>query len=216
VTAARLAVIAPVLGCVLLAALAAVDEGAFRLVVREDSVLEWAEVGAYAVAAVAAFAVARGSGGVVRLAYAGLSLAALVAIGEELSWGQRLFDVSTPESIAAANRQEELNVHNLGGAESKTRDVLLVAALYGAVAPLVLRPGPFVPPRRLVPAFAVAAAYIVVRVQFLPRPTYAQAKFSEWPELCFAAAVALAALHTLRTLRTRAAPDTDRPLRHRP
>jgi len=192
----------PVLGCGLLAALAAVDDGAFRFVVHEDSVLEWAEVAAYAVAACAAVAVARRTRGIVRVAYGALVVCALAAIGEELSWGQRLFDVVTPESVAAANRQEELNVHNLAGAESKTRDALLVAALYGGLAPLVLRPGLLVPPRRLVPAFAVAAAYIVIRLAYLPRPNYVQAKFSEWPEFCFAAAVALAALHTLDRCRT--------------
>jgi hypothetical protein len=97
----------------------------------------------------------------------------------------------------------------VAGAEAKTRDALLVAALYGAIAPLVLRPGPLVPPCRLVPAFAVAAAYVVIRLVFLPHPTYVQAKFSEWPELCFAAAVALAALHT--TLARRQRPPHRRP-----
>jgi hypothetical protein len=164
---------------VLLAVLAVVDDGAFRAVVREDSVLEWAEVGSYAVAVIAAVGVARRTRGLVRIAYAGLALAAFVAIGEELSWGQRLFGLTTPESVVAANRQAELNLHNVAGAESPARLLLFVAASYGVVAPLVLRRGPFVPPRWLVPAFAVAVAYFGIRFALLPRPTYAQAKFSE-------------------------------------
>jgi hypothetical protein len=131
---------------VLLAALAVFHEGAFRAVV-----LEWAQVGAYAFAVIAATGVAHRTGGVVRVAYAGLALAAVAAIGEEISWGQRLFDLTAPESVAASNRQEELNLHNVAGAESPTRLLLLGAASYAAVAPLVLRRGPFVPPRWLVP-----------------------------------------------------------------
>jgi hypothetical protein len=129
-------------------------------------------------------------------AYGLLAFAALAAIGEELSWGQRLFNVTTPETLATANRQQELNVHNLVEVES-TDFVLLAAALYGATLPLLRRPGPFVPPRVLVPAFAVVALYFGIRLAFWSQPTHAQAKFSEWPEFCFAAAVALTALSTL-------------------
>ena len=87
---------------------------------------------------------------------------------------------------------------------------MLGAALYGLLAPLVLRPGPFVPPRSLVPAFAVVVAYLAYRFVFLPRPTYVQAKFSEWPELCFAGAVALSACNTLSRLPRGRAPGEAR------
>ena len=33
--------------------------------------------------------------------------------GEEISWGQRIFNIETPEKIAQINQQKELNVHNL-------------------------------------------------------------------------------------------------------
>ena len=49
------------LGCALLAAVAILDEGAFRLIVHEDSVLEWAEVCAYAAAAIVAVRTVRTS-----------------------------------------------------------------------------------------------------------------------------------------------------------
>jgi hypothetical protein len=173
-------------------------------VVREDSVLEWAEVGAYLLVALTAAGVVSRTRGVVRLAYLGLFLGALLVIGEELSWGQRLFGITTPPSIAAANNQEELNVHDIGGAETATRAALLIAALYGVVASLVRRPGrfwPLVPPRPLVAAFGVVVVYYAIRFAFLPHPTYVEAKFSEWPEFCFAAAVAIAAGNTLWRLR---------------
>ena len=67
----------------------------FDALVREDSPLEWGEVCAYGVAAVISARVALRTRGFVRLAYGLLAFAALVAIGEELSWGQRLFHVTT-------------------------------------------------------------------------------------------------------------------------
>jgi hypothetical protein len=199
----------PVLGCVFIAALAVAHGHLFNAIVREDSVLEWAEVSAFGVAAVLSARVASRTDGFVRIAYGLLAIATLAAVGEELSWGQRLFHMTTPETLAATNRQHELNVHNLFEVES-TDLVLLAVAICGAMLPLLRRPGPFVPPRALVPAFAVVAVYFGIRFLFWPEPTYAQAKFSEWPEFCFAAAVALTALSTLRRSRPGAAPERPR------
>jgi hypothetical protein len=42
-----------------------------------------------------------------------LSLIFFVGFGEEISWGQRIFGIDTPESIAAKNMQGEMNLHNL-------------------------------------------------------------------------------------------------------
>jgi hypothetical protein len=37
----------------------------------------------------------------------------LFGAGEEISWGQRLFDIETPQSLMVRNAQQELNLHNL-------------------------------------------------------------------------------------------------------
>ncbi len=37
----------------------------------------------------------------------------LFGAGEEISWGQRIFDIETPASLAERNAQKELNLHNL-------------------------------------------------------------------------------------------------------
>ncbi len=42
-----------------------------------------------------------------------LALAFFFAFGEEISWGQRIFDFETPESLRQINRQGEFNIHNL-------------------------------------------------------------------------------------------------------
>ena len=181
----------------MLALIAIADDGLFRALVREDSVIEWAEVLAYVCAFVFSVRVARERDGVVAAAYALVAFAAVLAIGEELSWGQRLFGLDTPEPLAAVNRQGELNVHNVVDAESPTRLALLVASVYAVTASFAFRPGPFVPPRVLASAYGVVAAYFAIRFAFMPEPTFVQAKFSEWPELCFAAAVALTARSVL-------------------
>jgi hypothetical protein len=36
-----------------------------------------------------------------------------IFVGEELSWGQRILDISTPESLSKINKQNELNIHNI-------------------------------------------------------------------------------------------------------
>jgi len=40
-------------------------------------------------------------------------MAALFVAGEEISWGQRVFNIDTPEYLAERNAQSELNLHNL-------------------------------------------------------------------------------------------------------
>lgn len=48
-----------------------------------------------------------------RAVLAFVALVALFGAGEEISWGQRLFDIETPAALKARNAQEELNLHNL-------------------------------------------------------------------------------------------------------
>jgi hypothetical protein len=47
----------------------------------------------------------------------GLALLSLLAAGEEISWGQRLFGFETSESMRQLNYQNETNLHNLMPAE---------------------------------------------------------------------------------------------------
>jgi len=43
----------------------------------------------------------------------GLALMFFFGAGEEISWGQRILEIETPESIEAINDQEEITIHNL-------------------------------------------------------------------------------------------------------
>lgn len=42
-----------------------------------------------------------------------LGLVFILGFFEEISWGQRIFDIQTPEAIKEINAQDELNLHNL-------------------------------------------------------------------------------------------------------
>ena len=51
-----------------------------------------------------------------------LGLLFLFGFGEEISWGQRIFGLETPEGLKDANIQEELNLHNLEIFQMYTKD----------------------------------------------------------------------------------------------
>ena len=119
----------------------------------------------------------------------------LFAAGEEISWGQRVLGFGTPEEVAAVNGQEELNVHDVVEVQGKFNLGLALASLYGLATPwLVRRPVLAVPPIALGGAFLAMLAYISARAEFFPHPGHELAKFSEWPETCFALALAVFAL----------------------
>lgn len=47
------------------------------------------------------------------LGLCGLGAVFLFGIGEEISWGQRIFDIETPSFFSKYNAQKETNIHNL-------------------------------------------------------------------------------------------------------
>lgn len=51
-----------------------------------------------------------------------LAIVFFFGFGEEISWGQRIFDWNTPEALAEVNAQDETNIHNLQFFVSWTED----------------------------------------------------------------------------------------------
>ncbi|MBI5824900.1 MAG: hypothetical protein HZB18_12795 [Chloroflexi bacterium] len=47
------------------------------------------------------------------MVYLGLALLYFFGAGEEISWGQRIFNIQEPASLQGENVQDELNIHNL-------------------------------------------------------------------------------------------------------
>ena len=186
--------VVPFAGAVLVA-VASRNDRLYRLLVKEDALLEWGQVGAYVVGVAIALLTVRATwrrgDSVAAVVLVALATLAVLSVGEELSWGQRLFDFETP-SIASDNRQGEFTLHNDATFEHTSRVALLLGAMYGLLAPFVVRRRtPLVPPRWLAGYFGVVVAYMAYRLVALERPSYVEAKYSEWPEFCFAAALAL-------------------------
>ena len=59
-------------------------------------------------------------------------------IGEELSWGQRIFNWETPESFQEINKQGETTLHNIPEVEAAFKWIQMLVGTYGTVLPLLL------------------------------------------------------------------------------
>lgn len=62
-----------------------------------------------------------------------VALAAFFVAGEEISWGQRIFDVESPGFFQANNAQQETNIHNMVVGGKKVNKIVFSQMLYGSV-----------------------------------------------------------------------------------
>ena len=198
----------PVAGTLLLGVVYAAGHRAYYWIVLEDHPVEWAEFAFLVFACLAAGCAA------VRLARSGryrlAVLLVLVAVGclglagEEISWGERVFSLGVPAELAAANKQHELNVHNLvlGPISFNTisQVVDLTLGTGGLALALAARPRrslfgstwlwEVAPPLIAAPGFALAVLYqvfmLITDTSISPALLY-----QEWAEFCFYLAIAL-------------------------
>ncbi len=54
--------------------------------------------------------------------------------GEEISWGQRIFNIETPENYKKINVQDETTIHNLEDTGNIFRYSTLIAGIHGAIS----------------------------------------------------------------------------------
>lgn len=108
-------------------------------ITREDSVSESVSAICYLIAACIFFVewIRRGFRNIFVLGYA---LLFLVVGGEEISWGQRIIDIQTPEALKELNVQKETNLHNIDGIHQHVRSIgLLVVLTIAVLMPLTQR-----------------------------------------------------------------------------
>lgn len=105
------------LGLLIGVALYFIDSSAFSTYVEEDGVVEWTTVaGLVSCAAINILRFFRLRKQKTKLFLGVLlaaSLALLFAVGEELSWGQRIFHFESGDFFNTYNTQKEVNLHNL-------------------------------------------------------------------------------------------------------
>jgi len=117
------------------------------------------------------------SQGTYRVFFGLLAIACLYVVMEEISWGQRIFSIESPDLFKRHNLQGETNLHNflVGPYSTLTKDIVeytlaVALVLYGLVYPVMLRLnlgiakfveriGIPAPPLYLWPSF-VTAAYL--------------------------------------------------------
>ena len=138
-----LAVIAAAIGLIILWIVTAdsfLVHEELRLFHREDGIFESVTALLLLCAAVISFRIALrlGRGRPEFYMHLFLGLLFFLMFGEEISWGQRLFGLATPEFLAAVNVQDELNFHNVYG---YVFDHLFILGFFtwGVVIPLLDR-----------------------------------------------------------------------------
>ncbi len=207
---ATFAFVLPFVGGAVLVLVGLLDRGLIRSILDEDSVIEWGTSLTILVTSVLAVVVGRslwhdGLRGQA-VAYWVLAVLTLLAAGEEISWGQRVLGVETPDSVRDVNRQDELNLHNLDFVYPVYVAGMLGFGLYGSLGSwLVYRRKSVgspkwylvMPPLFLGGAFLQLAAYRVVRYGGATGNNY-----GEWCELCVAAAIAAWVALNARRLRS--------------
>jgi len=193
-----------------------VSRSLFHHITDEDAILEWAQVVLYVAAGAFAFFNAvrlwRSGSRLPAIAWFAFTLGCVFVTGEEISWGQRIFGWSTPESLRAINRQGETTLHNIRTVLNGVNAVLLVGGFYGAVGWIAAerlqakgrsfdRAWLFLPPFFLSSAFGVVFAYKLSRLTVFQSSRYTIVRLGEWAELCFGFGLAVFAALVYKRLR---------------
>lgn len=135
-------------------------------------------------------------------------------LGEEVSWGQRIFGWETSEKLREINKQEETNIHNIEGVGAAFKWLQMVIGAYGTFLPLFLlwfrgsekmkRFFSFIIPHfTLIPFFAPLFFWRFYRNVF-PEPKrfyFVVSEFNEVLEFVLAVGMALFMLYQLRRLK---------------
>ena len=170
---------------------------AFRYYVREDGPVEYATAfflfAGSLVALCRAVTCCRGKRHLPILTWSVLAFLFFFAAGDEISWGQRIFDLESGEFFLKHNKQEEINIHNLVVAGKSinmiifSRLVILAMLFYFIVFPLLVRKPGFI--RNLVARFGLPLPsvrhIIIMGVSTVLIAVIAMAKGSELNELAF-------------------------------
>lgn len=115
----------------------------FYLLDKEDGIFEYIQFFGYLMSAVLAFLISKKLSAKRYKTYAILflilSLFLFFISGEEISWGQRILNIQTPEYIAKNNFQQEITVHNNKNVQPKTYFLYMLTGLIGAFGFFLIR-----------------------------------------------------------------------------
>jgi hypothetical protein len=198
---ARLLLIVPLVAVAALI-LAAPHPRLYHFLIDEDRVIEWSQFVAILAASLVFALVARraqqaGRRGLTIL-FLLVAVGAFVVAGEEISWGQRILGLTTPDALNDINHQGETNIHNISSLQRVFNLGELLVGLYGVAIPMIwasravrdrlrldrLRLDPLlIPPLCLGSLFFLPFAYRAIRAIFIPEAGERITEFGELPEL---------------------------------
>lgn len=138
------------------------------------------------------------------LLYVGVACGLIFMVGEELSWGQRIFGWGTPAAFQDVNKQGQTNLHNIYGVGATFKWLQLLVGAYGTLMPLVVLRSRSLDRYRetltyLAPHFTLIGYFVLLFVwriyrNLVPEPKafyFVIADYNEVMELALAMGVAL-------------------------
>lgn len=101
----------------------------YTYLISEDQFAEYGTSVSFGLAGLITLTVAitRGNG-LRRIIWLLIALVSLLIAAEEISWGQRIFYVETPEAISKHNLQKELTLHNLAAFDTVNKQLHTIAS----------------------------------------------------------------------------------------
>ena len=206
----------PFVACLALI-LAAPHPRLYHALIEEDHVIEWAQFAAILAASIvfglAGFHAWRNGRRGLAILFALVAVGSFVVAGEEISWGQRILGLQTPEALDEINHQGETNIHNINGVQKIFNLGEMLVGLYGFGVPILLSIAAgrrlvrrsidrlLVPPLAFSALFFLPFLYRAFRAFFLPEAGERITEFGEVPELTLYVGILLTGAVILRSLR---------------
>jgi hypothetical protein len=109
------------------------DKELYFSLIKEDAIIENSQFFFYLIAGIVAFFtiyIQRKANLQAKVAYILFAFVMIVFAFEEISWGQRIFNIETPDAIIDINTQNELNFHNLKPVQQILHLGYMVISLY--------------------------------------------------------------------------------------
>jgi len=134
-------VVALIIIGIYLCIVATVDVDKYYMYIHEDNIIESASAYSWFAAMLVLLSslfryIMQGHKfGITLFLYAGLALFTFLCGGEEISWGQRIFNFDSPEVFKQLNIQNETNLHDIGSISIFSNTFFLITIIYFLVIP---------------------------------------------------------------------------------
>ena len=114
----------------------------YKALIQEDTWLEYLQALFYFLAAIFAFLSAilffKNNMFIHAVLYSLLAVGLLFIAIEEISWGQRIFNIESSDYFLEHNKQDEISIHNLKPIQSILHDIYIAVGFYGTFSWFVL------------------------------------------------------------------------------